>query len=141
APRTRTPTGCCASTSRRERTSPAGASTTSSPFRSRSTADPGRSSGGRPLLKSSMSSYDRYTTQVLQRLVELGQYTSVEFTNRLADWDLTGSYGSVGDAYDNAAMETFWATLKREIRHIWGPWETLTRSELRTILFDYIEVF
>jgi len=69
------------------------------------------------------------------------QYTSVEFTNRLADWGLTGSYGSVGDAYDNAAMETFWATLKREIRHIWGPWENLTRSELRTILFDYIEVF
>lgn len=65
----------------------------------------------------------------------------VEFTNRLADWGLTGSYGSVGDAYDNAAMETFWATLKREVRHIWGPWETLTRSEVRTILFDYIETF
>jgi len=69
------------------------------------------------------------------------QYTSVEFTNRLADWGLDGSYGSVGDAYDNAAMETFWATLKREVRHIWGPWETITRSELRTILFDYIETF
>ena len=69
------------------------------------------------------------------------QYTSVEFTNRLADWKLTGSYGSVGDAFDNAAMETVWASLKNEIRHIWGPWETITRSELRTILFDYIETF
>lgn len=69
------------------------------------------------------------------------QYTSVEFTNRLADWKLQGSYGSVGDAFDNAAMETFWASVKKEIRHIWGPWETITRSELRTILFDYIEVF
>ena len=38
-------------------------------------------------------------------------------------------------------METFWATLKHEIRHIWGLWETIARSELRTILFDYIEVF
>ena len=38
-------------------------------------------------------------------------------------------------------METFWATLNKEIRHIWGPWETITRSQLRTILFDYIEVF
>ena len=28
------------------------------------------------------------------------QYTSVEFTNRLADWKLNGSYGSVGDCYD-----------------------------------------
>lgn len=78
---------------------------------------------------------------MLQRLVELGQYTSLEFTNRLADWGLAGSYGSVGDAFDNAAMETFWATLKREVRHIWRPIEDLTRSELRTILFDYIEVF
>jgi transposase InsO family protein len=69
------------------------------------------------------------------------QYTSVEFTNRLSDWGLAGSYGSVGDCYDNAAMEAFWATLKKELRHIWGPLEEFTRSEMRTILFDYIEVF
>lgn len=69
------------------------------------------------------------------------QYTSVEFTNRLVDWGLVGSYGSVGDCFDNAAMEAFWATLKKEIRHIWGPIETFTRSEMRTILFDYIETF
>jgi transposase InsO family protein len=69
------------------------------------------------------------------------QYTSMEFTNRLVDWGIAGSYGSVGDCFDNAAMEAFWATLKKEVRHIWGPIETFTRSELRTILFDYIEVF
>ena len=69
------------------------------------------------------------------------QYTSVEFTNRLADWGLAGSYGTVGDCWDNAAMESFWATLKKEVRHIWGPFEQLTRSQLRTILFDYIETF
>ena len=69
------------------------------------------------------------------------QYTSMEFTNRLADWGVAGSYGSVGDCFDNAAMEAFWATLKKEIRHIWGPIDSFTRSEMRTILFDYIEVF
>ncbi len=69
------------------------------------------------------------------------QYTSLEFTNRLHDWGLVGSYGSVGDCYDNAAMETFWATIKTEIRHIWGPIEQRTRSEMRTIVFDYIETF
>jgi transposase InsO family protein len=69
------------------------------------------------------------------------QYTSLEFTNRLADWNLSASYGSTGDCFDNAAMESVWATTKREIRHIWGPWETITRSELRTILFDYIGTF
>ena len=69
------------------------------------------------------------------------QYTSMEFTNRLADWGVAGSYGSVGDCFDNAAMEAFWATLKKEIRHIWGPIDSFTRSEMRTILFDYIEIF
>ncbi len=69
------------------------------------------------------------------------QYTSLEFTNQLANWGLVGCYGSVGDGLDNAAMEAVWATIKREIRHIWGPWEQRTRSELRTILFDYIETF
>jgi transposase InsO family protein len=38
-------------------------------------------------------------------------------------------------------MEAFWATLKKELRHIHGPLEQFTRSELRTILFDYIEAF
>ncbi len=37
-------------------------------------------------------------------------------------------------------MEAFWAALKKEICHIWGPIEGFTRSEMRTILFDYIEV-
>ena len=77
----------------------------------------------------------------MRRPLEPGQYTSIEFTNRLVDWGLAGSYGSVGDCYDNAAMEATWATLKREIRYLWGPWEQRTRSELRTILFDYIETF
>jgi transposase InsO family protein len=69
------------------------------------------------------------------------QYTSLEFTNRLADWQLTASYGSVGDCFDNAAMESTWAAIKKEIRHIWGPWEEMTRSQLRTVLFEYIETF
>lgn len=69
------------------------------------------------------------------------QYTSLEFSNRLADWQVRGSYGSTGDCWDNAAMESTWAAIKREIRHIWGPWEDKTRSQLRTILFEYVEVF
>ena len=78
---------------------------------------------------------------MLRQPLEPGQYTSLEFTWRLHDWGLVGSWGTVGDPADNAAMESFWGILKREIRHIWGPWEQQTRSQLRTILFDYIEVF
>ena len=78
---------------------------------------------------------------VLRRPVESVQYTSLEFTNRLHDWGLVGSYGSVGHCFDNAAMETFWAAMKNEVRHICGPTDQRTRSEMRTILFDYIEIF
>lgn len=40
-----------------------------------------------------------------------------------------------------AAMESTWAAIKKEIRHIWGPREEMTRSQLRTVLFEYIETF
>ena len=41
----------------------------------------------------------------------------------------------------NAAMESTWATVKRDVLSIHGDWKHITRSELRTILFDYIETF
>jgi len=69
------------------------------------------------------------------------QYTSLELANRLSDWGLSASFGSTGDAYDNAAMESFWATAKREIEFLHGPVRQLTRSQLRTIIFEYVEVF
>jgi putative transposase len=70
-----------------------------------------------------------------------GRHTSLESSNRLDDWKIQPSHGSVGDCFDNAAMEATWATIKREIRHIHGAWTQLTRSRLRTVLFDYIETF
>lgn len=69
------------------------------------------------------------------------QYTSLEFTNRLMDLGLVPSYGSTGDCYDNAAMESFWATLKRELAWIHGTNNFMTRAALRHALFDYIETF
>ena len=59
----------------------------------------------------------------------------------MADHGVTPSFGRTGVCWDNATMESTWATLKREIRHIHGDWETMTRSQLRTVLFDYIETF
>jgi hypothetical protein len=38
-------------------------------------------------------------------------------------------------------MESTWAAIKRDIRHSWGPWDQLARSQMRTILLDYIETF
>lgn len=51
------------------------------------------------------------------------------------------SFGSIGDAFDNAAMEAFWSTLKRELAHIHGRQHWPSRAELRAALFDYIEAF
>jgi len=42
-------------------------------------------------------------------------YTSLRFATHLDDYGLVASFGSVGDCFDNAAMEAFWATLKREL--------------------------
>jgi hypothetical protein len=41
----------------------------------------------------------------------------------------------------NAATETFWATLKRALSWIHGPFLYMDRARLRSALFDYIEIF
>jgi len=38
-------------------------------------------------------------------------------------------------------METFWATLKRELSWICGPLIYMNRARLRSVLFDNIEIF
>jgi putative transposase len=68
-------------------------------------------------------------------------YTSLAFRHRLAARGPAQSFGSTGDAYDNAAVEAFWATLKRELARIHQRTTWDSRTELRTALFDYIEAF
>lgn len=43
------------------------------------------------------------------------QYTAVTFGKRCRDAGITMSMGSKGDCYDNAVIESFWATVKKEI--------------------------
>jgi len=69
------------------------------------------------------------------------QFTSFAFTKKLEELGLVQSFGSTGDCYDNAAMESFWATLKRELHHIHGITVWPSRQALRAAIFDYIEVF
>jgi putative transposase len=37
------------------------------------------------------------------------QFTSWSFGENVRRWGLLASFGTVGDCYDNAAMESFWA--------------------------------
>jgi putative transposase len=73
---------------------------------------------------------------VLQRLVESTQYTSVAFGERCKKMGVRPSMGTVGDAYDNAMAESFFATLECELidRRSWP-----TKTEARMALFSYIE--
>jgi putative transposase len=66
------------------------------------------------------------------------QYTSLAFSRRCRDAGIVPSMGSIGDAYDNALAEAFFASLKTELltRHTFA-----TRKAARLALFDYVEAF
>jgi putative transposase len=68
-------------------------------------------------------------------------YTSLAFSQRVRELELDQSFGSNGDCYDNAAVEAFWATFKREVGWIHNTTTWPNRAELRSALFDYIEGF
>ena len=66
------------------------------------------------------------------------QYTSAEFRHRLQLRGITASMSRTANCYDNAAMESFWATLKAEC---FGATIPATRAQARSMVFDYIETF
>ncbi len=66
------------------------------------------------------------------------QYTSFDYTQLLDDHDVLGSIGSVGDAYDNAAAESFVDTFKTELiaDRTWT-----SRSQLELAVVEYVAWF
>jgi putative transposase len=72
------------------------------------------------------------------RLRPGGAVASWAFTQRAKDSGLVPSMGSVGDCYDNAMIEAFWARMQVELldRHRWK-----TRVELANAIFEYLEIF
>jgi putative transposase len=66
------------------------------------------------------------------------QFTSWAFSERVRQSGLVPSMGTVGDAFDNAVIESFWARLQTELLNR-KKWKT--RVELSTALFDYLEIF
>lgn len=68
-------------------------------------------------------------------------YTSLAFAQQIVDLELEQSFGAVGSCYDNAAVESFFATLKRELAWIHQTKTWATRTALRAAIFDYIETF
>ena len=66
------------------------------------------------------------------------QYTSIEFGNRCREAGVRPSMGSVGDCYDNAMAESFFATLECELL---ARCRFKTQVEARNAAFEFIEGF
>jgi transposase InsO family protein len=66
------------------------------------------------------------------------QYASSDYRAQLTRLGLTASMSRPGNCYDNAAMESFWSTLKEELIY---RSQFATRTQARHCVFEWIEVF
>jgi putative transposase len=66
------------------------------------------------------------------------QYASVAYQAELTRWGMQGSMSRIGDCWDNAVVESFFATLKTELVD-GADWRS--RDEARHALFGYLEVW
>jgi len=66
------------------------------------------------------------------------QYASGDYQRLLATNGIVGSMSRRGDCWDNAVAESFFASLKLELVYQ-VQWRT--RAEVRTAIFEYIELF
>lgn len=64
------------------------------------------------------------------------QYACREYREKLRQHGLVASMSRKGNCYDNAAMESFWSTLKREALDESQKW---SKDRVRRELFEYIE--
>jgi transposase InsO family protein len=90
---------------------------------------------------------DALAMAVLRRLPDEGllahsdrgsQYASDHYQRLLAKHGITCSMSRRADCWDNAPMESFFASLKKELIH---DADFATRAEARAAIFEYIEVF
>jgi putative transposase len=78
----------------------------------------------------------RRPTDVIHHSDQGCQYTSIAFGSRCREMGVRPSMGSVGDAYDNAMCESFFATLECELLDR----ETFrTQIEARLAVFEFLE--
>ena len=66
------------------------------------------------------------------------QYASADYRSALVQAGLVASMSRKGNCYDNAAMESFWSTLKLELVY---RRNFQTRAHAESEIFDFIEVF
>jgi putative transposase len=67
------------------------------------------------------------------------QYIDREYVALLDAYGIERSMSRAGNCYDNAAMESFWSTLKSDTRL--DRFDPASRDEAELAVFDYIETF
>src|SRR6185312_16255491 len=95
-----------------------------------------RPSIGRRRQRRLISWFCRPTKTVLRRPLESAQYTSLAFGKRCREARVRPSMGSVGDAYDNAMCESFFATLECELL---DRRRFVSLAEAKMACFSFIE--
>lgn len=85
-----------------------------------------------------MALHTRRPQSVIHHSDQGSQYTSLAFGKRCKEMGVKPSMGTVGDAYDNAMAESFFATLECELidRRKWK-----TKAEARLAIFTWIEAW
>jgi putative transposase len=66
------------------------------------------------------------------------QFTSWSFGENMRRWDLLSSFGTIGDCFDSAATESFWARMQLKLLNT-RKWATTI--ELAAAMADYIDNF
>src|SRR3954467_9901143 len=96
-----------------------------------------RPSAGEHLPRPSTRCYGRLT-QALRRPVEPAQYAAEPYRKALKRHGIKQSMSRRGNCLDNAPMESFFASLKKEhVHHV----RFRSRAEARAAVFEYVEVF
>jgi len=85
-----------------------------------------------------MALWQRRPNGVIHHSDQGSQYTSIGFGKRCRAAGVRPSMGSVGDAYDNAMAESFFATLECELL---DRRRFKTQAEARMAVFEFIEGF
>jgi putative transposase len=85
-----------------------------------------------------MATWQRQPERVIHHSDQGTQYTSIAFGLRCKEVGVRPSMGSVGDAYDNAMCESFFATLECELLDLQ---RFPTQAEAKMAVFDFIEGF
>ena len=78
----------------------------------------------------------RYPKGVIHHSDRGVQYACQDYRQQLRAAGLVASMSRKGNCYDNAAMEAFWSTLKREAMAQSASW---SKNQVRRELFEYIE--